>query len=250
MITDLKYAVRMLVKAPTFAIIAVLTLALGIGANSAIFSVVDTVLLRPLPFKNPDQIAMVWGRYANDSGAVRGNVHSYPDYMDMRDQSQSFSAMAAYTRTAATLALADDAQYLEGVAITPEVFDVLGVPPLLGRGFTQEDAKNETDRVVVLTYPLWKSAFGGDPKIVGQQVMLSARSHTVVGVMPPGWKFPIEDEHIEPACPCAQGVRATLGPVHDAVAARDRPGLSFLPQQPLAGEHEEDLLVRAVLVRG
>src|SRR5207253_3117510 len=143
MLTDLKYALRLLVKAPVFTVIAILTLALGIGANSAIFSVVDTVLLRPLPFKDPDQIVIVWGRYANDSGSVHGNVHSFPDYLDLRDQSQSFSAMAAYTRTAGTLAQADDAQYVEGVAITPEVFDVLGMPPLMGRGFAQEDAKNE-----------------------------------------------------------------------------------------------------------
>src|SRR5450759_4345698 len=176
MLTDLKYALRMLAKAPTFAIIAVLTLALGIGANSAIFSVVDTVLLRPLSFKDPDRIVMAWARYVNDSGG-RG-VHSFPDYADLRDQSQSFSGMAAYTRTAGTLAQADDAQLLEGVAITPEIFDVLGVPPLLGRGFNQEEAKDQGARVIVLTYPLWQRAFGGDPKILGQQITLSARSYT------------------------------------------------------------------------
>lgn len=80
MITNLKFAVRMLLKSPAFTIIAILTLALGIGANSAIFSVIDAVLLRPLPFKNPDEIVMIWGRYANDQGPVRGNVHSYPDF--------------------------------------------------------------------------------------------------------------------------------------------------------------------------
>jgi putative ABC transport system permease protein len=201
MITDLKFAVRMLFKAPVFAIIAILTLALGIGANSAIFSVIDTVLLRPLPFKNPDEIVMIWGRYVNDSGPVRGNVHSFPDFTDLRDQSQTISTMAAYTRTAATLTYAEDAKYLEGVAITPEVFDVLGVRPLLGRGFTQDDAKNEADRVVVLSYQLWRTAFGGDPNIVGQQISLSSRSHTVIGVMPPSWKFPVEDEHIDYALP-------------------------------------------------
>src|SRR2546430_17524331 len=137
MITDLKYAFRMLIKAPVFAVIAILTLALGIGANSAIFSVIDTVLLRSLPFKNPDEIVHIWGRYANDSGRVRGNVHSFPDYVDLRDQSQSFAAMAAYTRTGGTLSLAEDARPLEGIAVTPEMFDVLRVPPLLGRGFTK-----------------------------------------------------------------------------------------------------------------
>jgi putative ABC transport system permease protein len=228
MLTDLKYALRMLVKSPMFAIIAVLTLALGIGANSAIFSVIDTMLLRPLPFKDPDQIVMAWGRYANDSGTVRGNVHSFPDYVDLRDQSQSFSAMAAYTRTGGTLAQAEDAQYLEGVAITPEIFDVLGVPPLLGRGFTQEEAKDEGIRVVVLTYPLWQRAFGGDPKVLGQAVTLSGRSYTVVGVMPAGWKFPVEDEAIDYVVPLQYLVASALtnrGSHFLSVVGRLKPGV-------------------------
>src|SRR3954470_4248627 len=229
MLTDLKYAFRMLIKAPVFAVIAILTLALGIGANSAIFSVIDTVLLRPLPFKNPDEIVNIWGRYANDSGKVRGNVHSFPDYVDLRDQSQSFVAMASYTRTGGTLSLSEDAKALEGIAITPEVFEVLGVQPLLGRAFTKEDAKNEADRVVVLTYPLWKSAFGGDPKIVGQQITLSARPHTVVGVMPPGWKFPVEDEHIEYALPLeylGQQFLTNRGSHFLTVVGRMKPGVA------------------------
>jgi putative ABC transport system permease protein len=229
MLTDLKYAFRMLIKAPVFAVIAILTLALGIGANSAIFSVIDTVLLRPLPFKNPDEIVNVWGRYANDNGKVRGNVHSFPDYVELRDQSQSFAAMACYTRTGGTLSLSEDARALEGLAITPEVFDVLGVPPMLGRGFTKEDAKNEADRVVVLTYPLWKSAFGGDPKIVGQQITISARPHTVVGVMPPGWKFPVEDEHIDYALPLeylGQQFLSNRGSHFLTVVGRLKPGIA------------------------
>ncbi|HVF70664.1 MAG TPA: ABC transporter permease [Chthoniobacterales bacterium] len=229
MLTDLKYAFRMLIKAPVFAVIAILTLALGIGANSAIFSVIDTVLLRPLPFKNPDEIVNVWGRYPTDNGKVRGNVHSFPDYLDMRDQSQSFVAMASYTRTGGTLSLAEDAKSLEGLAITPEVFDVLGVQPLLGRAFTKEDAKNEADRVVVLTYPLWKSAFASDPKIVGQQITISARPHTVVGVMPPGWKFPIEDEHIDYALPLeylGQQFLTNRGSHFLTVVGRLKPGVA------------------------
>jgi putative ABC transport system permease protein len=228
MLTDLKYAFRMLIKAPVFAVIAILTLALGIGANSAIFSVIDTVLLRPLPFKNPDEIVNIWGRYANDSGSLRGNVHSFPDYLDLRDQSQTIAAMAAYTRTGGTLSLTEDAKALEGIAITPEVFDVLGVQPLLGRGFTKDDAKNEANRVVVLTYPLWKSAFGSDPKIIGQTITISARPHTVIGVMPPGWKFPIEDEHIEYALPLeyfGQQVLGNRGSHFLTVVGRLKPGV-------------------------
>ncbi|HEX4630376.1 MAG TPA: ABC transporter permease [Chthoniobacterales bacterium] len=230
MLTDLKYAFRMLVKAPIFTAIAILTLALGIGANSAIFSVIDTVLLRPLPFKNPDEIVNIWGRYANDSGSLRGNVHSFPDYVDLRDQSQSMAAMAAYTRTAATLTYGDDAKYLEGIAITPEAFDVLGVPPLLGRAFTKEDARNDANRVVVLTYPFWKSAFAGDSKIIGQQVILSGRPHTVIGVMPPGWKFPIEDEHIEYALPLeyfGMQVLGNRGSHFLTVVGRLKPGMAI-----------------------
>ncbi len=229
MLTDLKYALRMLIKAPTFAAIAVLTLALGIGANSAIFSVVDTVLLRPLPFKEPNQIVMAWARYVNDSEYGRG-VHSFPDYVDLRDQSQSFSGMAAYTRTAGTLAQADDAQALEGVAITPEIFDVLGLRPLLGRGFTQEEAKDQGERVLVLTYPLWQRAFGGDPKIVGQQVSLSGRSFTVIGVMPTGWKFPIEDEHIDYVIPLQYLTASALinrGSHFLSVVGRLKPGVQI-----------------------
>jgi putative ABC transport system permease protein len=228
MLIDLKYALRMLVKAPTFAAIAVLTLALGIGANSAIFSVVDTVLLRPLPFKEPNQIVMAWARYVNDSGDK--GVHSFPDYVDLRDQSQSFSGMAAYTRAAGTLAQVDDAQALEGVAITPEIFDILGIPPLLGRGFTQEEAKDQGERVIVLTYPLWQRTFGADPKILGQPISISGRSYTVVGVMRPGWKFPIEDEHIDYVMPLQYLVPAALtnrGSHFLSVVGRLKPGVQI-----------------------
>src|SRR5678815_1953377 len=162
---------------------------------------IDTVLLRPLPFKDPDRIVMAWARYSNDGGDFRSGVHSFPDYIDLRDQSQSFAALAAYTRTAGTLAQAEDAQYMEGVAITPEIFDVLGVPPLFGRGFTQEEAKNDADRVVVLTYPFWQRAFGGDSTILGQQINISGRAITVIGIMPPGWKFPVADEKIDYVIP-------------------------------------------------
>lgn len=227
MITDLRYALRMLTKSPTFTVIAVVTLALGIGANSAIFSVVETVLLRPLPFNDPNRIVMAWARYVNDSEG-RG-VHSFPDYVDLRDQSRSFSGMAAYTRTGGILAQTEDAQSVEGVAITSEIFDVLGVPPLLGRGFTEEEAKDQGARVIVLTYPLWQRAFGGDSKILGQQITLSARSYTVIGVMPPGWKFPIEDEHIDYVIPL-QYLVASLnnrGSHFLSVVGRLKPGVQI-----------------------
>ena len=164
------------------------------------------------------------------AGDFGDGVHSFPDYTDLRDQSQSFSAMAAFTRTAGTLAQAEDAQYMEGVAITPEIFDVLGVPPLLGRGFTQEEAKNDADRVVVLTYPLWQRAFGGDPKILGQQINISGRGITVIGVMPQGWKFPVADEKIDYVIPLQYLVASALnnrGAHFLSVVGRLKPGVQM-----------------------
>ena len=190
MITDLKYALRMLLKAPGFTVIAVLTLALGIGANSAIFSVVDTVLLRPLPFPNPDQLVMIWG---NSKSEPEGRyTQSFPDFFDFRDQSRSFTAMAAYTGAGTVLTGTGEAQELGGVAVAGDIFTVLGVSPLLGRAFTPEELK--AGGVVIFSHGLWQRAFGGDPKVVGQQVILAGRSHTVVGIMPPGWKFPLQGQ--------------------------------------------------------
>src|SRR5436305_8348354 len=152
---DLKYALRMLLKSPGFSLIAIATLALGIGANSAIFSVIDAMLLRPLPFKDPDRIAAVWEKTANSDR----DVFSFPDYNDLREQNQSFAALSCYTRTGGTLSGVDEAQFLEGVATTPEIFDVLGVSPQLGRGFTAEEFNENGPRVLLLTHPLWKRSF-------------------------------------------------------------------------------------------
>ena len=193
------YAFRMLVKSPAFSAIAIITLALGIGANSAIFSVINTVLLRPLPFENPEQLVMLWAH-----GAAAPNdkdVASIPDFFDYQEQSRSFSALAAFTRSGSVLNRGSDSQELEGIAVTPGVFDVLGVQPMLGRAFTRDEDKAGAPFVVVLTHGLWQRAFGSDPKIVGQQILFSGRSYTVLGVMPPGWRYPIEGTAIDYVIP-------------------------------------------------
>ena len=195
MITDFKYAIRMLLKAPGFTTIAVLTLALGIGANSAIFSVVDTVLLRPLPFKNPEQLVTIWGTIAKEPAAKM--TASFPDFYDYRAQSQSFTGMAAYARGSAVLTGAGEAQELRGMAANGDIFRVMEVTPILGRGFTAEESKLGQPDVVVLGYGLWQRAFGGNANILGQQISFSDRKLTVVGVMPPGWKFPVDAESSE-----------------------------------------------------
>ena len=190
MLTDLRYAFRMLAKAPAFTTVAIVTLALGIGANSAIFSVVDAVLLRPLPFPHPDELVMVWGTVPHEGGGH--DVDSYPDYIDLRQQSKTVKHLAAFTRSGAVLSGNEEARLLQGVAVTSDIFDVLGVSPFLGRRYTRAEDKVDA-RVVVLTYEGWHRSFAGDPKMVGRQVVLSGRSYTILGVMPPGWRFPVQD---------------------------------------------------------
>ncbi len=192
MITDLRYAFRMLLKSPGFTIVAILTLALGIGVNSAIFSVVDTVLLRPLSFPKPSQLVMIWGNDVTEPNSQE--TASFPDFYDYRAQSRSFSGMAAYSRAGGVLFGAGEAQELRGVAVNGDFFEVMGAQPMLGRGFTAKEAKGGQPNVVVISYGLWQRAFGKNPKIIGQQVNLSGRNSTLLGVMPPGWKFPVEAE--------------------------------------------------------
>ena len=231
MIADFKFALRMLGKAPGFSLIAVLTLALGIGANSAIFSVIDAMLLRPLPFKDPAEIVSLWAssRLSNDR-----DVQSYPNFTDLRAQSRSFNGMAAFTRTAAVLNDGEDSQSLEGVAIDADAFTVLGVAPLLGRAYTREEDKQGATPVVVLTYPTWRHAFGGNPDVIGRQISLSGRSITVIGVMPPGWKFPIEDEHIDYVIPLNFLIGANAqnrGASFLMIVARLKPGVAIKQAQ-------------------
>lgn len=193
MLSHLRYAFRMLIKAPAFSAIAILTLALGIGANSAIFSVVDAVLLRPLPFPKPNELVAVWGKHAPDNDKETDSV---PDYVDLRDQSQTLQNLTAYTRAGAVLTGTEESRELSGVAITSDIFHVLGVSPLLGRAFTRAE-DNVDARVVVLTHDAWKSLFNSDPNIVGRQINFSFRPYTVLGVMPPGFQFPVEGERAE-----------------------------------------------------
>ncbi len=187
MLTDLKYALRMLAKAPGFTAIAILTLALGIGANSAIFSVIDTVLLRPLPFKQPNQLIAVWSKVTNESDKETG---SFPDYADIRDQSQAVDSLFAYTRGSTILGTGNESRELEGLAVTSDIFRVLAVRPFLGRTFTREEETADS-RVVVLTYETWQREFNSDRNIIGREILLSLRPYTVIGVMPAGFHYPI-----------------------------------------------------------
>jgi putative ABC transport system permease protein len=200
MITDLRSAFRQLIKSPGFTLVAILTLALGIGANSAIFSVIDAVLLRSLPFPKPDRLTMLWASAPQHPGETR-QVHSFPDYVDLRAQNRTFTALAAYTGTSAIWGTGEGSEDVAGVAATSDLFDVLGTRPLLGRGFGREDEKPGAARVVVIGYQFWQRHFAGDRNIIGRQATMVGHVYTITGVMPPGWKFPIQRENVDYIAP-------------------------------------------------
>ncbi|HEY1583751.1 MAG TPA: ABC transporter permease, partial [Chthoniobacterales bacterium] len=200
MLNDLRYAFRQLIKSPAFTFVAVLTLALGIGANSAIFSVIDAVLLRSLPFPNPDRLTMIWAGSPQHPGENK-QVHSLPDFRDLRAQNHTFAAISAYTGASAIWGTGESSENVSGLAASSDIFDVLQVRPLLGRGFSSEDDKPESAHVVVISHPFWQRRFAGDPKIIGKQATVAGKVYIITGVMPPGWKFPIQREQVDYIAP-------------------------------------------------
>jgi putative ABC transport system permease protein len=191
---DLRYGVRTLLKNPTFAAIAVIALALGIGANTAVFSVADAVLFRPLPFKQPDHLMLMFGA-SLETGQGSGSI-SPPDFLDFREQNQVFERYAAYTTGGAAFSLtgSGEAERLEGARVTEGFFETLGIAPSLGRAFSPEEEQQGREQVAIISDGLWQRHFGADPDIVGKTIALNDRSFTVVGVMPAGFQFPRASE--------------------------------------------------------
>ncbi len=180
LLQDLRYGVKALLKTPLFTTIAIATVALGIGANTAIFSVVNAVLLRPLPYKDPGRLVSLLEE--SENGEVDGV--SLPNFLDWRDQNQVFEQMAAYRWQAFNLTGIEDPQLLDGWYVSSDFFPVLGVNPILGRTFLPEEDKADGTRVVLLSYRLWQRQFGGDPNLIGQTVTINAQDYTVVGIIP------------------------------------------------------------------
>ncbi|MCI0490260.1 MAG: ABC transporter permease, partial [Blastocatellia bacterium] len=189
LIQDLRYAIRILLKNPGFTAVAVIALALGIGANTAIFSVINAVLIRPLPFEEPDRLVWVWGNIRN--GGNRASV-SPLDFLDYREQNRSFEQFAARISVPVSFNLTggSEPERLASAVVTGNYFQALGVNPALGRAFQLEDEKPGHDQVVVLSHGLWQRRFGGDPSIVNSRITLDGKSYEVIGVMPAGFKFP------------------------------------------------------------
>ncbi len=185
---DIRFAVRTLRKNPGLTAIVITTLALGIGANTAIFSVVNTVLLRPMPYKQADRLVTVWG--ANKARGYDLDLVSYSDYLDWKSQNRVFESMGAATDEMYTLTGAGEPVAVIGYAFSPDFFDVLGVPPVLGRTFGRDEDQPGKDHVVVLNYHLWRAQFGGDRSIVGRNVTLDGKAYTVIGVMPQSFQYP------------------------------------------------------------
>ena len=186
---DLKFAFRQLLKNPGFTAVAVLTLALGIGANTAMFSVVNAVLLRPLPFKEPDRLVTVWER--DPKQGYEQNLASTGTFLDWQQQNQAFESMAIFQANQG-VALGGDGgpERVTGAAISVNLIDVLGVSPLLGRAFMKEEGITGHHQVVLLSQSLWQSRFGADPNILGKVVSLDGTPFSVVGVMPRRFRFP------------------------------------------------------------
>jgi putative ABC transport system permease protein len=189
---DIKYGFRMLAKSPGFTLVAVLTIALGIGANTAMFSVVNAVLLRPLAYKDSISLVNIWGKY--DKEGIPRNWLSEPEYWDLLDRAQSFSGVGIYTVGGGVSLTSSDAPPVQASAALTNaaLFPILGVQPFLGRVFSSGPSAEDQpgrDHVVILSYALWRSQFGGDPNIVGKPIQLDRESYSVVGVLPKDFSF-------------------------------------------------------------
>jgi len=191
---DLRYGLRTLRKSPGFTAVALFTLALGIGANTAIFSVVYGVLLRPLPYRDPSRLMVL-----NETTPRVGTVSvSYPNFLDWRAESRALAEMAAVCGVSFNLAGISQPENISGEAVSPNFLSMLGVRPFLGRDFDPSEEKAGAAPVVLLGYPLWQSHFGGDRNVIGRMIALDGRGYTIIGVLPPGFRSVDKTDVVEP----------------------------------------------------
>jgi putative ABC transport system permease protein len=191
--SDVRFAVRTMVRSPLFSAVAIVTLALGIGANSAVFSAVNAILLRPLPFDDPDRLVIV----KESSPQHESMSVSYPNMQDWREQNTVFTEIAAYRTWTASLTGGSRPERVVGSEVSAQMFSILGVTPVLGRFFVAEENDHAGDRVVVLSYEMWQRRYGGDPEIVGRTIELRDLRYTVVGIAPPGFVYPLSQPDVE-----------------------------------------------------
>jgi putative ABC transport system permease protein len=226
---DLRYGLRMLLKNPGFAVVAIVALALGIGANTAIFSVVNTVLLRPLPYKNPERLVMVWEE--NSKQGFPRDTPAAANYIDWRDQNHVFEAMAAMAEISFNLTGAGEPERIDGQRVSASLFRLLGVNPELGRTFLPEEDHPGGNHVVILSHALWQRRFGSDRAIVGRSINLDGQSFTVVGVMPRNFQFPNRTDQLWVPIAFSAKEAGERGNHYLQVIARMKPGVSLQQAQ-------------------
>jgi Acidobacterial duplicated orphan permease len=226
---DLRYGLRMLLKNPGFTIIAVIALALGIGANSAIFTVVNAVLLRPLPYKNPERLVMVWED--NSKQGFPRDTPAAANYVDWRDQNHVFERMAATVEISFNLTGAAEPERIDGQRVSASLFQLLGVEPQLGRTFRPEEDQPGANHVVILSHGLWQRRFGSDPAIIGRAINLDGQIFTVVGVMPRSFQFPSRTDHLWIPIAFTAKEAGERGNHYLEVIARTKPGISLQQAQ-------------------
>jgi putative ABC transport system permease protein len=207
---DVRFGLRLLLQKPGITLVAVLTLALGVGANTAIFSVVNGVLLRPLPYADPQNLVMVWQDHSRRDGPPT-EWASFENFSDWREQSEVFDGVFAFGNYAATLRMPDPEQ-IQGASVSHDALSILGITPLLGRGFRPEEDSPKAELVVLLSHSLWQRSFGSDRGVLGRRIALGETPATVVGVLPPETLFPLIADpeifvplRIDPSTSCGRG---------------------------------------------
>jgi len=222
---DIRYGIRGLARHPGFTAVAVITLALGIGANSAIFSVVNAVLLKPLPFNDPEHLVWLW-----DTAPQFANIPtSLPDFLGWKEQNRSFEHLAAFESGTMFIDAGDGTTDTPVGLVTPELFSVFRVSPILGRTFTNEETLPGRFRVAVLSHSMWQNRFGSDPNVLSRTLQLNGATYTIIGVMPAGFSYPNRAElwrplPIDPA-------KLDPGPHYLNVVGRLKPGVTLAQAQ-------------------
>jgi len=239
---DIRYGVRGLKRSPGFAVAAILMLALGIGANTAIFSLVRAVVLRPLPFPNPDRLVLIWDDFSANGGPARVGP-SPADYVAWKERSRSFTDLAAFTTATYNLTASGEPAKLDGLRTTANMFAVLGMTPILGRTLDPADEGPDAAPVVVVSEKLWRSRFGSDPNLVGRTIALNGVGHTVVGIVPPDFQFPNRETVMWVPARFTPQELAEAGNYYIWVLARLTPGTRLehaqAEMEPIARQLEE-----------
>jgi len=190
LIQDIRYGIRSLSKRPGFALVAIITLGLGIGANTAIFSIVNAVLLRPLPFKDPERIVLMWGYLPKLAQTTDKLPSAAPNYLALKNQSQSFEQLSAFRSWSWQLTGGGEPEQLHGARVSANFFAAVGANPIIGRQFAAEEDDPNRPPVAIISYGLWQRQFGSDRNVVDKTMTLSGKTVSIIGVMPPGFRFP------------------------------------------------------------